>query len=104
MKYKLTKQPTGLDIQITETQGQEQELLAAFQLCQEGRCSCPTDEYQKLERLEVQTEGGQIRLRLTPKPEATLDHRAIERCLNFTFQQVEASDKKSTTALTKKEL
>lgn len=92
MIYRLLKQPTGLDIQITETKGKEQELLAAFQLCQEGRCGCPTDEYQKLERLEVQPEGGQIRLRLTPKPGATLDHKAIERCLNFTFQQVGASD------------
>jgi hypothetical protein len=48
----------------------------------------------QLARLEVQPEGGQIRLRLTPKSEATLDRRAIERCLNFTFQQVETSDNK----------
>lgn len=94
MTYKLFKQPTGLDIHILETKGQEQELLAAFQLCQEGRCACPTDEYQKLERLEIRPERDRIVLHLTPKAEATLDTDAISRCLDFTFEQVIASRKR----------
>jgi hypothetical protein len=41
-------------IELTEVGGQQDDLLAAFAECQSGRCSCPTEEYQKVASMEVQ--------------------------------------------------
>ena len=35
------------------TEGNKEKLLEAFQECSEGRCSCPTQEYEKVEKLDI---------------------------------------------------
>ncbi|MEJ2450837.1 MAG: hypothetical protein P8047_09215 [Gammaproteobacteria bacterium] len=47
MKYRIESNESGLDIKISEA-NDKQKLMQAFQECQEGRCSCPTQEYTKL--------------------------------------------------------
>lgn len=90
MKHEVGKRNDGLDIKITDVEGKEGQLLEAFQECQEGRCSCPTDEYKKLESLEVEVGDGKIDLRLTAKSGQALDEAEIERCLNYTEKQTGA--------------
>ena len=49
MKAEIKKHDSGLDISVEQVGDNQQALLDAFQECQEGRCSCQTTEYQKLE-------------------------------------------------------
>ena len=48
----------GLTVEVSEIAEQEEQLLKEFQACQEGRCSCPTEEYKKLESLEISRSAG----------------------------------------------
>jgi hypothetical protein len=34
--------------------GNGEEVLGAFQQCQEGRCACPTTQYEKLQTLDME--------------------------------------------------
>ena len=62
--------------------GERQRLRAEFQACREGRRSCPTDEYEKLDALEVEKSAGKISLRLTAKSRQVFDSVEIQKCLN----------------------
>ena len=92
-KYKLNASKKGIDIHIEEIEGQEAELLEAFEACQRGECSCPTDEYKKLESMAVEGKKGGIQIQLTAKADEALDASEIERCLDYTTQQVEKKKK-----------
>ena len=83
MKHKITKNAEGLDIRISDTEG-KQQLLESFRECQEGRCSCPTQEYQKLEALHIETTDSGITLQLKSKPGTRIEQSEIERCLEYT--------------------
>ena len=68
--------------------GEHEQLLAAFGECQEGRCSCPTDEYQKLASIDVQESADVIRLHLKVKPGEAIDTSQIAACLDYTTATV----------------
>ncbi len=82
----------GLTIEISETAGKEEPLLKAFQECQEGRCSCPTDEYSKLDSLEVEKSNGNINLRLKAKKGQEFNKNEIEKCLDYADEQVDPTE------------
>lgn len=88
MKYKITGKPDGIDIEISEAAGKQTQLLEAFRACQEGRCSCPTQEYAKLDALELEASAQTITLRLKAKEGSELDQAEIRRCLEHTEAQV----------------
>ena len=81
----------GLKIELTEIQGKEKQLLAAFQECQEGRCACPTNEYSKLESLEIEQADGKLNLRLSSKKGEVFDSDAIGKCLDYTERKITSS-------------
>ena len=88
MKYQISKKAQEVEIKVGGVEGQEQQLLDAFQECQEGRCTCPTQEYQKLDSLQVEQVNGEINLRLKPKKGAEFDQVEIERCLAHTAARI----------------
>ncbi len=88
MKYKIDQNKGGIDISVAEVGGDKQKLLEAFRECQEGRCSCPTDEYKKLDSLQIEQDGEDIQLRLKSKPGETIDKAEIEKCLGYTAERV----------------
>jgi len=51
MKSKIVKKKIGVDIKITDLNGEKEKLIEAFQECSEGHCTCPTQEYEKVETL-----------------------------------------------------
>ena len=69
MKYKVESAENEIKIEVTETKGKQEKLLQAFQECQEGRCTCPTQEYSKLDSLEIESDEGTIKLKLKSKPD-----------------------------------
>jgi len=64
-------------------------LLEEFSNCQQGKCSCPTEEYKKLESLTVETFEHKISLTLKPKADQNFDINEINKCLNYTSNKVE---------------
>ena len=88
MKYKIDEKETGIDISVTDAKNDKQKLLDAFRECQEGRCSCPTNEYKKLASLEVAQDEEGIQLRLKSKDGEVIDKSEIEKCLAYTSERV----------------
>jgi hypothetical protein len=93
MKYRIDEHGDGLDISVDNVKDKKDKLLQAFQECQEGRCSCPTEEYKKLDQLEIEHNGENIRLRLTPKRGVKMDKAEIDRCLEYTAERVKKDHK-----------
>lgn len=88
-RYKINQTDAELEIRVIETGPGGERLLAAFQDCQEGRCGCPTDEYEKVSTFSVEQDGADaIRVRLTPRPGERFDESEIEACLEHTVAEV----------------
>jgi hypothetical protein len=88
MKSRITTNKNGIEINITEVEGKHEELLEAFQECSEGRCTCPTQEYQKVETMNVIDTEGTIQLSITSKSGEVIDTKEIEKCLEYTKNKV----------------
>lgn len=86
-EYKIDATGTAVAIQITGVGDRQGELLQAFGECAEGRCSCPTDEYEKVAAMEVQPGEDRIDILLEAKPGTSLDASEIEACLDYTVQR-----------------
>lgn len=92
MKYKVESNQSEINIEISETEGKQKKLLEAFKECQEGRCSCPTQEYSKLDSMEMENDEDSIRLKLRSKPGERLDETEIGKCLEYTEGKVNEED------------
>lgn len=88
MKYRIEPNDDKIDIEISETSGKQDELLRAFEDCQQGRCGCPTQEYSKLDSLEIESEDDAIRLKLKSKAGRRFDPEEIGKCLEYTTGKV----------------
>ncbi len=82
--YTIDTDDSSAAIEITGVAGRQAELLAAFGECQEGQCSCPTTEYEKVEAMEIQPTDDRIAIKLQAKPGTTFDAAEIAACLDYT--------------------
>ena len=90
--YRINESETAVLIEVTGVAGKRDQLLDAFTACQAGQCACPTDEYEKLGRMDVQHGEDEILLRLEPKPGETLDLSEIASCLDYTTATTTAGE------------
>ncbi len=88
MEAEIKKVENGIEIDVTDLEGKKDELLEAFQECSEGRCTCPTQEYQKVEAMEVVDDGDTIQLSIKSKEGEEIDTSEIEKCLEYTKKRV----------------
>ena len=88
MKHQIKQEQGVVNVEIEQFEGKHEKVLAALQECQQGRCTCPTNEYEKLQTLDIENAADRIKLRLTPKPGQQLDLTEIEKCLAYTGEQV----------------
>ena len=88
MKHKIKSKKEGIEIKISGVNDKQNELLKSFELCQQGKCDCPTDEYKKLEDLQVNSEKDKISLNLKAKSGKVFDKNEIEKCIDFTIKKV----------------
>lgn len=88
MKYRIDENKSGIDISVGDVKDNKQKLLEAFRECQEGRCSCPTEEYKKLASLDVEQNAEGIQLRLKSRDGEAINKSEIERCLDYTAERV----------------
>ena len=91
MKRIVKSSSDGLTIEVSEISGQQGQLLAEFQAGQEGRCSCPTKEYEKLDSLDIESASGKVRLNLKAKSGQVLDGSEIQKCLDHTEKKLDPS-------------
>ena len=85
--YEINPNSAGVSIQIAGVGEQQEQLLEAFSRCQQGQCSCPTDEYRKVESMEVLPEEGEISIQLSAKAGTDFDIGQITACLDCTVGQ-----------------
>jgi hypothetical protein len=88
MEAQIKTTETGIQIDITELEGRQEQLLEAFQECSDGRCTCPTQEYQKVESLEIAGSDDVIQLSIQAKAGEQIDTAEIEKCLAYTQRRV----------------
>ncbi len=88
MKYKIDENESSIDISINDVKDKKEKLLEAFQECQEGRCSCPTEEYKKLDSLEIDDDDGNINLHLKSKDGSKINIEEINKCMEHTKNQI----------------
>ena len=91
MKKNISSKGKGLEIKISEIEENQDKLLDNFQLCQQGKCDCPTDEYSKLENLDIKHSENEIVLNLKPKSGQALNKQEVEKCINFVTGKVSKS-------------
>ena len=88
MKVSVQGDATSLQISMAEVGDQQGQLLKSLQACAEGRCSCPTPEYAKLQSIEVQPGVDGVEVTLVAKPGEHIDRSAIDQCLEHTAAQL----------------
>jgi hypothetical protein len=86
-RYSITPTDQGVDIELTDTGEKQELLLAAFDDCAQGRCSCPTDQYRNVEEMEVDPGEDSITIRLQAKNGTEFDARQIASCLDYTVDR-----------------
>ena len=65
-EYRIREQGTSVSIELTDVEGKQEELLQAFGECQTGQCSCPTDQYEKVAGMLLDSNEQQITIRDDP--------------------------------------
>ena len=88
MKQRIKTKKDGLEIKITDVDSNHDELLKNFQACQEGSCDCPSDEYVKLEKLDIQSSDDEMVLNLTAKKDQKFDKVEVEKCVDYVVKKV----------------
>ena len=88
MKSRITPTATGVDIDVTEVGEHAEAVLAAFNQCQQGKCSCPTTTYEQVADVQVTPVADGVSLTVTARPGETLDVGDIERCLAHTEAEI----------------
>ena len=88
-KYHLTSSDTDVSIEVTEVGDKQQRLLEAFAECQEGHCSCPTEEYEKVAAMEIESSTDGISIKLQAKPGTDFDTSELSTCLAHTVAKAD---------------
>jgi hypothetical protein len=88
MHYDITQQGTDVEILVRDTAGHARQLLASFQECQQGRCGCPTDQYDRLAALAIEECEDQVAIRLSSHEGERLDVDQLEACLDYMVDNV----------------
>ena len=90
MRYQITED-TGAAVQIAVAADPEQQprLLESLAQCQSGNCGCPTDQYERLEKMNVHASGKGVRIRLEPRLGQRFDTAELRACLEYTTTQID---------------
>ena len=82
--YRIDETEGGIAIELTNVGERQAAMLESLGECAEGRCSCPTDEYEKVAAMEVRPSADRIEIQLAAKPGERLDTTEIAACLDYT--------------------
>jgi hypothetical protein len=86
MPYEITEHEHDIHIRV-EADDRAPQLLAAMQECQEGRCTCPTDQYDRLDGMTIEPGADVITVTLHPRDGQHLDVEPLSRCLDYSIEK-----------------
>lgn len=69
---------------LIQIQNPKDKMLDSINECKEGRCGCKTDEYKKIDKMEISENKETISITLTPKAGEDINTSEIEKCINYT--------------------
>ena len=90
MNYSVHGDGSNVTITVDGVGSKQAALLKEFNECAEGRCTCPTTQYQKVASLQVTAAPNQIQITLKAKAGEQIEHSDINRCLEHTTRKVAA--------------
>ena len=93
MRYNITQDGEAVEIHVQDAGERAPQVLASLQECQEGRCGCPTDQYDRLASIEVGGGDAELTVHLTPRPGEHLDPDELRACMDYTLES--AADNQS---------
>ena len=89
MKYSLEGDGSNIKITVQAAGTKQADLMKELNECAEGRCSCPTPQYAKVQIMQVAPSADQVIVTLTARPGETIDQADINKCLDHTTRKVE---------------
>lgn len=92
MKYSVKGDDSIVKITIGDVGSKQAELLKELNECMVGRCSCPTDQYTKVESMQITPGEGQLSMTLSAKLGEKIDRGDINKCLEDMTQKAKKSD------------
>ena len=88
MKYQIKESQQNVAITVSDVIPENQiKVLEALQECAEGRCSCPTNQYEKVDSLNVAQGADAVNVVMKLKSGQKIDRAEIETCLNYTIEK-----------------
>lgn len=79
----ITPNPAGIQIQLLGVGPEKASLLETFNDCSTGSCACSTDEFKKVELMEINSTGDSITLSVTAKEGEVIDPACVSECVDF---------------------
>ena len=101
MDYRIRKGQEELTVEIEGSELNNADLMSEFQRCREGHYDCPTQEYDKLEGIQIEQGRDRIALHLKLKPGQSINRDVVAACLDHTLSksiQHQASDETQSSA------
>ena len=91
MKHDISKKTDSINITITNVGNDKDFILGNLNACKEGNCSCPTNEYEKLENIEISVNelNDNITVNLEPKKDKKIVVSEIKKCLDHIESKLE---------------
>lgn len=87
MRYVVTEDDEGVTMQVSDVGDRAPQVFASLQKCQQGQCSCPTDQYDRLEAIDVHAANGRITVNLRPRAGEQLDVDQLRACMDYTLDE-----------------
>jgi hypothetical protein len=89
MNYSVKGDGSTVNITVKEVGNKQADLMKELNECAEGRCSCPTPQYAKVQKMQIASTADQLVVTLTAKPGETIDQADIDKCLDHTTRKVQ---------------
>jgi hypothetical protein len=89
MKYSVQGDGSNIKITVQAVGTKQADLLKELNECAEGRCSCPTPQYAKVQTMQIEPSADQVIVTLTARSGETIDQADINKCLDHTTRKVE---------------
>ena len=72
MKYSIKGKPGSLRIDVKQLGGKQQAVLESMQACANGKCECPTPQYDKLASIHIAPGPDSISIELRAREGETI--------------------------------
>lgn len=91
-RVNITEASDGVKIQLIGVGADKAIMLETFAGCADGSCECSTDEYEKVESMQVNDSGDDITIEVRTKPGETIDTECINDCMTYVQDKATAKN------------